>query len=178
MTVVGVHPTSTDRSMPVIDLARECEARGLGSISLPEHTHIPVDSPATSDRYRRTLDPFVASSFVAATTGLQVGTAISLVGQHDAIALAKAIATIDHLSHGRFTLGVGFGYNRKEAADHGIPVTERALYVEETVRLIRALWTDDEAEFEGRFLRVPPSYAWPKPAASGRRAGAPRCPRQ
>jgi alkanesulfonate monooxygenase SsuD/methylene tetrahydromethanopterin reductase-like flavin-dependent oxidoreductase (luciferase family) len=64
-------------------------------------------------------------------------------------------------------LGVGFGYNRKEAADHGVPVPERARYVEETVRLMRSLWTDDEAEFEGRFRRISRSYSWPKPARPG-----------
>jgi probable F420-dependent oxidoreductase len=159
--------------MPVISLAREAEARGLRSIYLPEHTHVPVGSEditvdwRMSDRYARTLDPFVACAFVAATTTLEVGTAISLVAQHDAIALAKAVATLDHLSQGRVMLGVGFGYNRAEAADHGVPFAARAVVVEETVRLMRALWTQDEAAFEGRFRRLPRSWSWPKPLRTG-----------
>ena len=171
--IVGVHPTSTDQSMNVIDLGREAAARGLHSISLPEHTHIPVGSNVIRtdwtmpERYKRTLDPFIASAFVAATTTLEVGSAISLIAQHDAIALAKAIATIDHLSDGRFMLGVGFGYNRAEAADHGMPPEARSTIVEETVRLMRALWTNDEASFEGQFRRLPPSWSWPKPARPG-----------
>src|SRR5688500_9272494 len=116
--MIGVHPTVTDLSMPLLDLARETEARGLASIYLPEHTHVPVGSEQYADgspmaeRYRRTLDPFIACAFVAATTSLEVGTAVSLVAEHDAIALAKAIATLDVLSGGRMVLGVGFGYNR------------------------------------------------------------------
>jgi probable F420-dependent oxidoreductase len=164
---VGVHPTCTDRSMPVVDLALETEGRGLRSISFPEHTHIPLASEGVDERYRRTLDPFVASAFVAATTSLEVGTGVSLVAQHDAIALAKTIATLDHLSAGGVVLGVGFGYNRPEAADHGVPLADRALVVEETVRLMKALWTEDEAAFEGVHRSLPPSYSWPKPHQPG-----------
>ncbi len=153
--------------MPVVDLARESEARGLRAISLPEHTHVPVAAADVMPRYQRTLDPYIASSFIAATTSLEVGTAVSLIAQHDAIALAKAIATLDHLSGGRVMVGVGFGYSREEAADHGIPVTRRAAVVEETVRLMRALWTDDEAEFAGEHRSVSRSWAWPKPVQPG-----------
>jgi probable F420-dependent oxidoreductase len=119
------------------------------------------------ERYQRSLDPYVASAYVAAVTSLEIGTGISLVAQHDAIALAKTIATLEHLAPGRVVLGVGFGYNRHEAEDHGIDFERRTAVVEETVRLMRALWTDDEAAFEGRFRRVSVSWSWPKPA-SGR----------
>jgi probable F420-dependent oxidoreductase len=167
---VGVHPTSTDESMPPVELALEAEARGLRAISLPEHTHVPVAAEDVAPRYQRTLDPYIASAFVAAATTLEVGTAVSLIAQHDAIALAKAIATLDHMSGGRVMIGVGFGYSREEAANHGVPLRERALVVEETVRLMRALWTQDEAAFEGRHVSVSPSRAWPKPV---RPAGPP-----
>lgn len=172
MPVVGVHPTATDRSMPVLELARETEARGLGSLYLPEHTHVPVDSMQITpewrmgERYQRTLDPYIASAFVAATTSLEVGTAISLVAQHDAIALAKAIATLDHLAPGRLLIGVGLGYNLPEAADHGFPPEDRAVVVEETVRLMRSLWLDEEASFEGKYRHLSPSWAWPKPSVA------------
>ncbi|ADP80840.1 TIGR03619 family F420-dependent LLM class oxidoreductase [Pseudofrankia inefficax] len=170
---VGVHPTATDLSMPVLELARATEARGLESIYFPEHTHVPLDSLditanwRMSERYQRSLDPFVCSSFVAATTSLEVGSAISLVAQHDAIALAKEIATIDHLCGGRVVVGVGFGYNRQEAANHGVSFGDRAAVVEETVRLMRSLWTEDEASFDGRFRRLTPSWSWPKPVRPG-----------
>ncbi|MCK9930610.1 TIGR03619 family F420-dependent LLM class oxidoreductase [Frankia sp. Mgl5] len=171
--VVGVHPTATDRSMPILELAREVEARGLRSISFPEHTHVPVGSRAlvegwsVEERYQRTLDPYVACAFIAATTSLEVGTAVSLVAQHDAIALAKAIATLDHLSEGRVFLGVGFGYNRQEIEGHGVPTKDRFLVVEETVALMRALWTEEIAAFRGQHRNLSPSRSWPKPARRG-----------
>jgi probable F420-dependent oxidoreductase len=170
---VGVHPTATDMSMSVLELARDAEARGLDSLYLPEHTHVPVDSLQITDswrmseRYQRTLDPYIASAFVAATTKLEVGTAISLVAQHDAIALAKAIATLDHLADGGVVVGVGFGYNRQEAQNHGVDFGQRATVVEETVRVMRALWTEEVAAFEGRHRHLTPSWAWPKPAGAG-----------
>jgi probable F420-dependent oxidoreductase len=173
MTIVGVHPTVTDRSMPVVDLAAEAEARGFGSIYLPEHTHVPVGSLeiapgwTMAERYQRTLDPLIAASYIAATTSLEVGTAVALPAEHDGIALAKAIATLDHLSGGRVVVGVGFGYNRPEVEDHGYPARHRAAVVEETVGLMRAIWTQDEASYEGRFRRMSPSWSWPKPVRPG-----------
>jgi probable F420-dependent oxidoreductase len=173
MTIVGVHPTVTDRSMPVVDLAAEAEARGFGSIYLPEHTHVPVGSMeialgwTMAERYQRTLDPLIAASYVAATTSLEVGTAVALPAEHDGIALAKAVATLDHLSRGRVVLGVGFGYNRPEVEHHGFPAQQRAAVVEETVGLMRAIWTQDEASYEGRFRRISPSWSWPKPVRPG-----------
>ena len=173
LPLVCVHPTATDRSMPIADLAREAEARGLRTMSFPEHTHMPVDSKALvagwpiEERYRRTLDPFIACACVAAVTSLEVGTTVSLVAQHDAIALAKAIATLDHLSQGRFVLGVGFGYNRQEVEAHAVASKDRFLMVEETVALMRALWTEEVAAFEGQHRRLSPSWSWPKPVRPG-----------
>jgi probable F420-dependent oxidoreductase len=153
--------------MPVVDMARAAQARGLRALTLPEHTHVPVAATDVMPRYQRTLDPYIAAAFIAATTDLEVGTGVSLIAQHDAIALAKAIATLDHLSGGRVMVGVGYGYSREEAADHGIPVSRRAAVVEETVRLMRALWTEDEAEFTGEHRSVSRSRAWPKPTRPG-----------
>jgi probable F420-dependent oxidoreductase len=173
LPAVGVHPVATDRSMPILELARETEARGFASLYLPEHTHMPVGSEQLpgglqiDDRYRHTLDPYIASASVASVTTLEVGTGVSLVAQHDAIALAKAIATLDHLSGGRVLIGVGFGWNRPEVEDHGVPAKDRVLVVEETIRLMKALWTDDEAAFEGEYRRVSRSWSWPKPARPG-----------
>lgn len=159
--------------MPVLELAREAEARHLDSLFLPEHTHVPVgslkitDNWRMSERYQRTLDPYIASAFVAATTGLEVGTAISLVAQHDAIALAKAITTLDHMAQGGVVIGVGFGYNRQEAENHGVPFEKRAKVVEETVRLMRCLWTEEEAAFDGEYRHLSPSWSWPKTRRPG-----------
>jgi probable F420-dependent oxidoreductase len=160
---------ATDRSLPVADFARAAAERGFDAVLLPEHTHIPVSTKAPypgelPERYRRTLDPYVALSVVAAQTDLKIGTCISLVAQHDPIALAKTIATLDFLSGGRFSLGVGYGWNAPELANHGREAAKRRAIVREYVALMRALWQDTEAEFHGEHADLSPSWAWPKPA--------------
>jgi len=168
---VGLHYVATPESMGVVEFAAAAEARGFEGLFLPEHTHIPV-SRATPypggvempDKYTRVWDPYVALSFVAATTSLTVGTCVSLPGEHDAIALAKTVATLDQLSHGRMILGVGYGWNREEFEDHGYDRADLRAVVREKVALMRALWTEDVASFEGDHVTLSPSWAWPKPA--------------
>lgn len=168
---IGVFADCTDRSMPIVDLAVALEERGFSGIFLNEHPHLPVDHSRSSfpaggeipDRYARFWDPYTALSFVAARTSLEIGTCISLVAEHDAIALAKAVATIDVLSAGRFNLGVGFGWHREEFEDHGLPASVRARVVEETVGVMKALWTQETASYSGEFRQLSPSWSWPKP---------------
>jgi probable F420-dependent oxidoreductase len=167
----------TDETITPVRLARELEERGFGGLYLPEHTHIPVERatqyPAGGDlppEYGRTLDPFVALGQAAAvTSSLGLGTGITLVAQHDPIDLAKQIATLDHLSGGRFTLGVGFGWNKEEAADHGVEWATRRELGRERMALMRALWAAEPTAYRGEFGAVRASYAYPKPAG-----GAPR----
>ena len=168
---IGVFADCTDYSMPIVDLARAVEERGFSGLYLNEHPHLPVEHPRSEfpgggpipRKYSHFWDPYVALSFVAAHTGLDVGTCISLVGEHDPIALAKAVATLDVLSGGRLVLGVGFGWHREEFEDHGHSARVRATVVEETVRLMRELWTNEVGSFNGEYVRVSPSYSWPKP---------------
>jgi probable F420-dependent oxidoreductase len=169
---VAVCPHATDQSMPLVNLARAASERGFSGLFLNEHTHMPVDSLTSAyplaggipERYARFYDPLVALSFVAATTDLDIGTNIALVGEHDPIALAKAVATLDHLSGGRMTLGVGYGWNREEFANHGYDPALRGLVVDEKIAVMIALWTEEVAEFDGRFVRLTPSRMYPKPA--------------
>ena len=86
-------------------------------------------------QYFHCLDPFVALSYAAAATkNLRVGTGICLVAQHDPIVLAKTVATLDHLSGGRFDFGVGFGWNQDEMEHHGVPYAQRREVVRERVQ--------------------------------------------
>jgi probable F420-dependent oxidoreductase len=154
----------------VADFARAVADRGFDAVLLPEHTHIPVATEAPypgggdlPERYRRTLDPYIALSIVAAQTDLRIGTCISLIAQHDPIALAKTIATLDFVSGGRFSLGVGYGWNGPELANHGHEAAKRRAIVREYVQLMRSLWQDTEAEFHGEHANLSPSWAWPKP---------------
>jgi probable F420-dependent oxidoreductase len=167
---VGLHFGPTDISVPIVELAVAAEQRGFDSMFVPEHTHIPAARTTPypgggeiPDRYLRVLDPLVGLSFVAAQTNMVVGTCVSLPGEHDPIAHAKAVATIDHLSGGRFVMGIGFGWNQEEFADHGFRAEDRWDVVAEKIELMKQLWTNDVGGFEGRHVRVSPSWSWPKP---------------
>ncbi|MEU7425818.1 LLM class F420-dependent oxidoreductase [Streptomyces sp. NPDC040750] len=166
----------TDETITPVRLARELEARRFAGLYLPEHTHIPVERttpyPAGGDlprEYGRTLDPFVALGQAAAVTErLGLGTGITLAAQHDPIDLAKQIATLDHLSGGRFTLGLGYGWNVEEAADHGVAWRSRRELVRDRVRLMQALWSPEPVAYEGEFGSVRASFAHPKPVREPR----------
>lgn len=175
MVTVAVFADLTDQTMPILDFARAAEARGFAGIFLNEHTHLPVDHPTSSfpaggeipARYARFWDPYIALSMVAAQTGLEVGTAVSLIGEHDPIQLAHATATLDHLSGGRLVLGVGWGWHREEYADHGRRPEERAHVLEEWVQVLRVMWREEVAAYEGRYVKLSPSRCWPKPVQPG-----------
>ncbi|MDH6218254.1 TIGR03619 family F420-dependent LLM class oxidoreductase [Streptomyces pseudovenezuelae] len=166
----------TDETIAPTRLARELEQRGFAGLYLPEHTHIPVERATPypmggelPPEYGRTLDPFVALGQAAAVTErLDVGTGITLVAQHDPIDLAKQIATLDHLSGGRFTLGLGFGWNVEEAADHGVEWRRRRELVRDRTALMRALWSEEPTAYEGEFGSVRASSAYPKPVRKPR----------
>ncbi|MEU6774024.1 LLM class F420-dependent oxidoreductase [Streptomyces sp. NPDC046759] len=166
----------TDETIAPVRLARELEQRGFAGLYLPEHTHIPVERttpyPAGGDlprAYGRTLDPFVALGQAAAVTErLGLGTGISLPAQHDPIALAKQIATLDHLSGGRFTFGLGYGWNAEEAADHGVDWRTRRELVRDRMRLMQALWSEEPTAYDGEFGGVRASHAHPKPVRKPR----------
>lgn len=171
---LGITVFLTDTSMEPSNLARHVEERGFHSLYLPEHTHLPVeeDTPPSlvegvdPENYKRGLDPFIAlASAAAVTKEIRLGTGVSLVAQHDPITLAKQIATLDHISGGRFVFGVGFGWNKSEAADHGIAFADRREVAREKVLCMRELWSREIAEFHGNHVELRPSYAWPKPVS-------------
>ena len=143
---------------------------------MPEHTHIPVkrtaahpgtgDESLPDDRYLRTLDPWVSLATVAAVTSrIRLSTAVALPVESDPITLAKQIATLDHLSGGRVEIGAGFGWNTDELADHHVPADRGAPCCGSTSRRCAALWTQEEASYDGEFVSFGPSWAYPKPAA-------------
>ena len=167
---------ATDVSMPVPELARAAEERGLHSLFIPEHTHIPTSRqtpPPTGDtelpeEYRRTVDPLVALAGAATVTErIRLGTGICVVAQREPIVTAKAVATLDLLSGGRVDFGIGFGWNHDEMQNHGVDVGRRRDLVREHVLAMQALWTDDVASFEGEFVHLTPSWSWPKPVQPG-----------
>jgi len=169
---LGVTAALTDRSWAVDAVARAVEERGYHSLYLPEHTHLPVarsEPPALVggmrlDDYQRTVDPLVSLAAAAAVTRrIALGTGVLLVAQHDPIVLAKQLATLDCLAGGRVVLGVGYGWNREEAADHGVVFSERRAVARDKLLCMQALWSEERAEYHGAHVELPPSFSWPKP---------------
>ncbi len=165
---------TSDRGITPAACAKAAEDAGFYSFYVPEHTHIPVRREAAhprtggaelpDDRYLRTLDPWVSLATAAAvTSSIRLATAVALPVESDPITLAKTVATLDFLSGGRVTLGAGFGWNTDELADHGIPAKLRYTALREYVEAMRALWTDDVASYDGRFVSFGGSWAYPKP---------------
>jgi probable F420-dependent oxidoreductase len=174
---IGVTLFATDQSMSPVELAREAEDRGFYSLYLPEHTHIPTSRrtpPPTGDavlaeEYKRSLDPYIALAAAAAVTrSIRLGTGIGLVAQHDAITFAKELVTLDRISEGRLVLGIGYGWNHEEMANHGIDVKRRRALVREKMLAMQALWSSEVAEFHGEFVDFEPSWQWPKPVQQPR----------
>jgi probable F420-dependent oxidoreductase len=116
------------------------------------------------DRYKRTLDPWLCLATAAVVTSrIRLSTAVALPVESDPVTLAKTIATLDHLSGGRVTVGAGFGWNTDELADHGVPPGKRRTVLREYVEAMRALWTQEEAAYDGEFVKFGPCWAFPKP---------------
>jgi probable F420-dependent oxidoreductase len=173
----GIVLFTSDRGITPARAALLAEQHGFQTFFVPEHTHIPVkreaphpgtgDETLPDDRYMRTLDPWVALAMAAAVTErIELATAVALPVEHDPITLAKTIASLDHLSGGRVTVGAGFGWNTDELVDHGVPPGKRRTVLREYIEAMRALWTQEQAQYDGEFVRFGPSWAWPKPKQS------------
>lgn len=163
----------TDLTPPPQLVAVWAEERGFAGLYVPEKTHVPISRSTPwpggelPDWYRRCYDPVVALAAAAAvTTRLRVGTGACLVAVHDPILLAKQIASLCAMSGERFVLGVGFGWNVEELADHGVPFADRIAVTVDKLAAMRALWAAEPLHYEGTHASVPPSWAWPKPAVA------------
>lgn len=167
----GLSMFPTDYAIPVTELARAAEDAGFASLYFPEHTHIPASrkspwpgGPNLPQEYWHTLDPFAAIGAAAAVTKtLRLGTGICLVVERDPIVLAKEVASVDHLSNGRFIFGIGGGWNLEEMEDHGTKPTLRWKIMRERILAMKEIWTKDEAEYHGQFVNFDPLWSWPKP---------------
>ena len=174
---IGISLLSGDSGITPTELARSVEERGFESLWLPEHSHIPtsLETPwpgslsgePLPEIYSRLLDTTVSLAMAAAvTTRLRLGTSVLLLAARDPLWTAKEYATLDALSGGRVEMGVGFGWNREELANHGVGFTTRWDHTREAAAAIRAIWRNEVAEFHGEHIDVTPSWAWPKPASS------------
>src|SRR5262252_5842116 len=150
----GVFMFHTDYSMPIVDLARACEARGFESLWAPEHSHIPLSRkspfPGGGDlpkMYYDAMDPFVTLTAAAAvTTRLRVGTGVCLIIQRDTIQTAKLVASLDQATKGRSLFGIGGGWNQDEMEDHGTVYTTRFKRMREQIEAMQKIWTESKPE--------------------------------
>ena len=168
---IGVYIFPTEYSIPIVELACHLEDRGIESLFVPEHTHIPVSrrtpfpgGEPLPKEYSHTLDPFVALAAVASrTTTLRIGTGICLLIERDPIVTAKVVASLDHLSNGRFELGLGAGWNAEEMENHGTEFENRFRILVDRAKAMQKIWTQQEAHYDGEFVQFDPIWSWPKP---------------
>jgi probable F420-dependent oxidoreductase len=152
-------------------LATALEDRGFHMLWAPEHSHIPLSRKTQfvlgselPKRYYDVMDPFVTLAAAAAVTKtLRLGTGVCLIAQRDPIQTAKLVASIDQVSAGRFVFGIGNGWNQDEMENHGTDFSTRHKLARERVEAMKAIWTQDAAEYHGEFVDFGPMAAWPKP---------------
>ncbi|HVH77069.1 MAG TPA: LLM class F420-dependent oxidoreductase [Stellaceae bacterium] len=167
----GVSIFFTEYSIAPTELGPALEARGFDSLWAAEHSHIPVmrrynvPTGDLSRQYYDVMDPFVTLAAAAAVTKtLKLATGVCLVIQRDTIQTAKAVASLDRISQGRFIFGIGAGWNAEEMEDHGTVYMTRFKKMREQIEAMKEIWTKDEAEYHGEFVNFLPMRTWPKPA--------------
>ncbi len=150
-----VNPAPQVRAGHVTAMARKCEEMGL-------HSFWVIDRIAYDN-----LEPLtVLASVAAVTERIRLGTSVLLSALRHPTLLAKTVATLDFLSQGRVTLGIGFGSRESDFAALGIPFKNRGSRAEETVQLLRKLWSADAVSFRGKFFQVEVLTLGPKPIQS------------
>ncbi|MGH3304234.1 MAG: TIGR03619 family F420-dependent LLM class oxidoreductase, partial [Streptosporangiaceae bacterium] len=160
-------------------VAKAAESAGFATLWAGEHLVL-VDRPRSRYPYSADgriavqsdadwLDPLLGLTYAAAvTTRIGLATGVLLLPEHNPVLTAKQAATLDVLSGGRLTLGVGIGWSADEFAALGIPFARRGLRTAEHVAAMRTLWSDDVASFSGEFTRFDAVRVNPKPVR-GRR---------
>jgi probable F420-dependent oxidoreductase len=173
---VGLATACTKDTVSPPELGQWAEANGFDSIWFGEHSHIPANLESKRRNYKNVpesfkemYDPLLALMAVASVTkDLKLGTSVSIVTEHHPISFATRIATLDHLSGGRFILGAGAGWSAEEMADYGVAFADRWKYVRECVLAMREIWGNEIAEFKGELLGFPAMWCGPKPVKGAR----------
>lgn len=176
---LGLHAlgigSGADRT--VIDaVAAAADGHGFATLWAGEHV-VMVDDSASRYPYSDSgviavpaeadwLDPLIALSFAAAASSrIRLATGVLLLPEHNPVIVAKQAASLDRLSGGRLTLGIGIGWSREEFEALGVPFERRAARTAEYVAAMRTLWREDVASFDGQFVGFDPIRVNPKPVA-------------
>jgi len=165
---------STARPETLAQVAQKAEALGFESVWIPEHLAVPAtmrtpypyspDGKFPGGPQVALHDPFIALAFVAACTSrIKLGTGVFVLPLRNAVAVAKAVASLDVLSNGRFLFGVGVGWLEDEFEAVGMAFRDRAARTREAIRMMKRLWSDDLPAFEGTYHRFAPLGFNPKP---------------
>jgi len=142
-------------------VAELAEELGFDSVWATEHI---IVGPEAVDPYGRVYAPLVTLGWIAGfTERIGLGTSIVLVPLHHPMHLAKEVATLQELSGGRFTLGVGMGWHKEEYDFMGIPFEGRGRRGDEAIRVMRALW-NGERDFTGEFWSFHDAISEPHPS--------------
>ncbi len=174
---IGVFQIMADmRADPAI-VAKAAEDLGFNSYWVPEHSIMPVETsspytgdvdkeaPPTPDYLWQIPYPFTVLARASATTSrIRLGSGVCLVPQHHPAMLANEVATLDHFSGGRVNFGIGAGWHREQGEMLGVDFDHRWTQTKECVAVIKALWTNDEAGWDGDYYSFPPVRCYPKPA--------------
>jgi probable F420-dependent oxidoreductase len=160
-------------------VAVTAEACGLATLWLGEHI-VMVDRPESRYPYTADgriavradadwLDPLLSLSFIAGVTAaIGLATGVLLLPEHNPVLTAKQAATLDVLSGGRLTLGIGIGWSAEEFAALGVPFSRRGRRTAEYVAAMRSLWAEDVASFAGEFCGFESVRVNPKPVRNRR----------
>jgi alkanesulfonate monooxygenase SsuD/methylene tetrahydromethanopterin reductase-like flavin-dependent oxidoreductase (luciferase family) len=147
--------TDADLIRAEVDQMVACEALGFDGVWLTEHHFAEAAISAAPST--------LAAAVLARTTHLRVGLAVYVLPLHDPIRLAEEIATLDVLSGGRFTVGIGRGNRPAEFTGFGVPQEESRARFEEALQIMLAAWTQSHVEYQGRFARILATAVYPKP---------------
>jgi probable F420-dependent oxidoreductase len=146
----------------IVAAAKKAEEVGFDAIFVNDHV-IVGDDPRSAP-WTNVYDPFVAMSFIAASTNrIGVGVSVLIMPYRNPVASAKALATLDRMSQGRVIAGIGAGWNEAEFAALGVPFRERGARTTEYLRLWQACWAPGKVTFAGKFTSFADMHVSPKP---------------
>lgn len=167
----NIGPIGTAES--VAKIAQRAEALGYDSLWTVDRLLYPLKPqtpyPGTPDGslpepYKHVLDPLDTLTYVAALTKkVRLGTSVLDMPYYNPVVLARRLTTIDVLSNGRLLVGLGLGWSKDEMEASGAVIGQRGALADEFLQVLKAIWTTDPVEFQGKFYRVPRSHIQPKP---------------
>lgn len=157
----------------ITKVAQRAEALGYSSLWTIERLLYPVKPqtpyPATPDGmlpepYKHSIDPLDALTYAAGQTKkIRLGTSVLDMPYYNPITLARRLTTIDFLSNGRLIVGLGLGWSKDEMDAAGANSKERGARADEFLEVLKTIWTQDPAEYKGKFYTLPKSHIFPKP---------------